>query len=383
MNKFLLSLLIIMAATGMARADIASTKYVDENALTAGDNVQIADGIISVQTCDMGYSNLDDATCQLYDSTPVSMSAFYDALQYVLPYEYFQDPENMSNWEIAADMYGGNIYFNIEDLVGFTGLAGNSINDGNGGYTPMDGMSLYERTVYINDELDKKQPLINGYERCYVDEDGYDTCDTVGGSIVTNAIVTANQDGKLKAVRISDSGTGQFVTDIAVSDDGAVTLTRDNAPETTVDTALNINSTNPVQNKVVTSALNSKQNKIPAVVSDEEDGADVSGFVVIEPDGVVKGVPVQLDSSCDGEDGTVCYVSGIGLGADDGTADKVAVHESQIKFGNGLVVDSSEESDNTVVTVVSASATTAGVAEWGTVPAGSATSTTSAKIWIE
>ena len=379
MNKFLLSLLIIMAATGMARADIASTKYVDENALTAGDNVQIADGIISVQTCDMGYDSLDNATCQLYDSTPVSMSAFYDALQYVLPYEYFQDPANMGNWESTAGMYGGNIYFNIEDLVSFTGLPGNSIND----ETPMDGMSLYERTVYINDELDKKQPLINGYERCYIDEGGYDTCDTVGGSIVTNAIVTANQDGKLKAVRISDSGTGQFVTDIAVTDDGAVTLTRANAPETTVDSALSTTSTNPVQNKVVTSALNSKQNKIPAVVSDEEDGADVSGFVVIEPDGVVKGVPVQLDSSCDGEDGTVCYVSGIGVGADDGTADKVAVYESQIKFGNGLVVDFTEESDDPVVTVVSANATIAGVATWGTIPAGSATSTTSAKIWIE
>jgi len=334
MNKFLLSLLIIMAATGMARADIASTKYVDEKLPAVGndskpvyiDSSGKAAAVSKIATSLLPVAEF--ANTDLYDNEmgSVADAGLVKGINFLTEADIYYEGENL----LGVHSYGPIIQ---DGIIGIP-FAESYVYD-----YPVPGVVW----VADNDET---------YESALGMSDEW--ADAVGaefaGSVVPSVAYMQNE--------------------IAA-----------NKPN--VDTALSTTSTNPVQNKVVTSALNSKQNKIPAVVSDEEDGADVSGFVVIEPDGVVKGVPVQLDSSCDGEDGTVCYVSGIGVGGDDGTADKVAVYESQIKFGNGLVVDFTEESDDPVVTVVSANATIAGVATWGTIPAGSATSTTSAKIWIE
>lgn len=43
---------------------------------------------------------------------------------------------------------------------------------------------------------------------------------------ISNAIVTTDEDGNVAPVAISDEGTGAFVTDVTVGDNGAVTLTR-------------------------------------------------------------------------------------------------------------------------------------------------------------
>lgn len=81
-------------------------------------------------------------------------------------------------------------------------------------------------------------------------------------STVKKAIVTTDKDGNVAPVVISDKGTGAFVSGVTVGDDGAVTLTRGDVTMPTVDTALSSNSTNAVQNKVVTSALDGKVDKI-------------------------------------------------------------------------------------------------------------------------
>ncbi|MBE6461944.1 MAG: hypothetical protein E7006_03860 [Alphaproteobacteria bacterium] len=120
-----------------------------------------------------------------------------------------------------------------------------------------------------------------------------------------------------------------------------------------------------------------------------EDG--VIGIPFATPDGL-NGVPVpgvvwvvdDDDELLDADDQSLNW-------ADSATSDEAGrivpsveymkneIEENKLTAGTNVTISDLDNSIN----VATANATTAGVAEWGTVPAGSATSTTSAKIWIE
>lgn len=360
-SKFVFAVsFVALFACGIAHADIASVSYVNGKQLTAGDNVQIDNGTISVPVCD--NDGTEGITCPDNTDMPASTAMVMRAFARVLPDEFFYDgPEDFEYWESEEGYRGGNIYYNVENLM-------NSV----------DGLGA---------ELADKQPRINGSEYCYEDEDGIQICEEEG-DFVTNGIVTADKDGEVKVVEISDSGTGKFITDVTVADNGTVTLTRGDAtinnagsentpvftkdgmaqavtsiaesllPDATkankgavkVDDELSATSTNPVQNKVVNAALDNKQDKI-----------DVSGlnvgeeeykwtFVTVDDGGNVVAGETKIE-------GTGEFVTGIAAQPDGG-----------VKISKGGVKD--------------ATATVKGIATLGTIPAG-ANKTGTATIWIE
>ena len=167
--------------------------------------------------------------------------------------------------------------------------------------------------------------------------------------------------------------------------------------KTKVDTALSTTSTNPVQNKVVTSALNSKaagaeyvealhedgyldtdmllnvangKLQIPYAYTDGEDAEAIAGVVYVANNDDDEYFFDEENANEDGEFDMKKVVPGINY-----MNEKIAANK--LTQGTNVTIS------NNTINVATASATTAGVAEWGTVPAGSATSTTSAKIWIE
>ena len=167
--------------------------------------------------------------------------------------------------------------------------------------------------------------------------------------------------------------------------------------KTKVDTALSTTSTNPVQNKVVTSALNSKaagaeyvepltpeysfsttrvltvengKLRIPYAYTNGEDASAIAGVVYVANNDNDEYFFDEENAFEEGEFDMKKVVPGINY-----MNEKIAANK--LTQGTNVTIS------NNTINVATANATTAGVAEWGTVPAGSATSTTSAKIWIE
>ena len=163
---------------------------------------------------------------------------------------------------------------------------------------------------------------------------------------ISNAIVTVDAQGDVKPIEIAYNGSGAFVTDVTVEDNGAVTLTRGDVTMPTVDTALSSTSTNAVQNKVVTSALDGKVDK-------EFSNADVEGVLVIADDKMVTYSPIVEDLQ----------------------------QEFDYEFVTGLKVDGGVFYV-TKRAVVQATASSPGVTKLGTIPSG-ANKAGTATIWVE
>ncbi len=358
MNKILSSLLIIMAATGMGRADIASTQYVNDKALTQMGNfltpVYIKnDGKAEVVT-GIASSLLPLAD---YDKDMAAEDADYRGSSGAIKRVRLGSAspnDDLDFYDVFVD--SGNVYIPLahidEDWLRpgvvttvHTGDDWEEIYD-NFWEPELEARAAVPTVDYMNEQLAKKQNIV-----------------PKTGTSTT-------------PVYFSAAGTVKKVTSIASSLLPAATATAKGA--VIVDTALNTTSTNPVQNKVVTSALNSKQDKIlaPTDYGYEDEIVPVDGLVVVDSDGNVSGKAIGIDSSCSGNGNTVCYVSGIGI-----DTELVAVGEKQITFGTNITVNEDENGDK-VISVPTATVSEPGVVALGVIPAGSDKATT-ATIWIE
>ena len=227
---YLVSFLALFVA-GVAHADIASTKYVDD----ALPDVPVlkAAGSLSQPV----YLSKDDV------ATPVNSIA-----RGLLPSA--DGPNQQQGTVFVWDdefLEEGNI--DEEELVDW--LDGNraeivptlrhveTIVDGIGG-----SVSALER------ELDKtniglshyKQDLINPKQYCYWDtEEGTGkpvlSCDDIGDEYARKEFVTIDSDGNVVPGQIAFSGAGEFLKDIDINDDGHVMIKRGNAPTYTLPVA--------------------------------------------------------------------------------------------------------------------------------------------------
>ncbi|MBE6462089.1 MAG: hypothetical protein E7006_04620 [Alphaproteobacteria bacterium] len=355
MNKILSSLVIIVATTSVARADIASTQYVDDKALTKMGNMATPIYITSEGKAEIVTSIASSLLPMAHINTENEQPMIYPgALKSVFLGKKSAD-DDLDFY--TAEISSGNVYIPLahvdEDDWRRPGIV-TTVHAGEDWEAIRDDFwdpdlesgAAVPTVDYMNEQLAKKQNIV-----------------PKTGTSTT-------------PVYFSAAGTVKKVTSIASSllpagndkTKGAVI----------VDSALSTTSANPVQNQVVTNALNSKQNKILAPTENgyDDEIVPVDGLVVVDSDGNVSGKAIAYDSSCSGSDNTVCYVSGIGI-----DTEHVAVFENQITFGTNITVDEGDIG-NKVISVPTATVSKPGVAALGVIPAGTDKAGT-ATIWIE
>ncbi len=198
MNKILSSLVIIVAATSVARADIASVQYVDDKTLSAGENVTINNGEVSVRTAGVYDWETDGETIQ--DSTPVSRSSIRSILNKILPTGWDTDDES---GVFCQDENGDGDYCWYGE--------GQSVSE----YLTEIAETANRARATANAIRDDYQQKINGVavwfdgEEVYRDEYGE-------GDIKTDTMVGIDEHGNVLPMGISTQGNGDFITGMHV-----------------------------------------------------------------------------------------------------------------------------------------------------------------------
>ena len=202
---------VALFACGVVRADIASVQYVDNNKLTAGENVTIdTDGAINVPTLDESWYYYEDT--ESYKTKPVSGDAFMRALKLVLPSNYV----NSDDWTFWNEMdFGADWYYgdgrSLSDIV--KDLAYEKV------------YPLTNQVSDLSDRIMSKQNEIStSYGTDCYEEEGEWYCDNEED--INNGLVSINGDGEVVGARLLDAGKGEFITGVTVEDDGTVTISR-------------------------------------------------------------------------------------------------------------------------------------------------------------
>ena len=153
------------------------------------------------------------------------------------------------------------------------------------------------------------------------------------GNVITTTYATKTEISNLNS---TESGTGNFITGVAQTG-GKVTVTKGDIAYSdltgipTIDTALSADSTNAVQNKVVTTALNGKLGKtekaVSATTADSATKAtqDASGNVIT----TTYATKTEISNLNSTESGTGNFITGVSQ-----TGGKVTVTKGNIAYSS-------------------------------------------------